>query len=304
MVKNPGELKEIPLKIGGTKSYRAITLTDSSDKDIDIRLWEEATVRTNLEKYEIYFFKRMKVRVYKNEKHLSLDENSKICHDKIDNAEYKKMTEWKIQQMKTLNCRQATNSIGCFSENEIKMEFATIREMSQRSREFFSHFHNDKKRLWFEFTGFVDHISHNVWYEACTSIGCNKKVVNENSLYYCPKCKNSSDKSVPRFMTGIRIADGTDFLTARLFGPENCLSLFYKNVNELKQIRDQSERKFLSVLRDIEKTEFSFRAFAKMNNFNEESKVSFEIVGCRRIEEASEEISKRIVERMFAQVLA
>lgn len=78
-----------------------------------------------------------------------------------------------------------------------------------------------------------------LYYNACPSEGCNKKVTqNERGLWHCPKCNREYDSSEARYILSLLVSDHTGSEWVNAFNNEGQLMLG-RQANEIRAMREK-----------------------------------------------------------------
>lgn len=109
----------------------------------------------------------------------------------------------------------------------------------------------------------------NFCYPACSSPGCNKKVTAMgDGTWHCEKCSVSHDKPNYRYIMSINVADHTSHQWLSCFD-ETGNTLFGKTANELMELRDADEARFMAAFEEVNCRKLNFRCRAKMDNYGD-----------------------------------
>lgn len=298
VVKDPGELEIKELKRGGTKDLRRICLIDTTEKVIEINIWGDIARTFLLEKNEIYIFKNMKLKTFNDVRYFLWENFSKVFYSNYPARMYEELVNWRNQYLLDIKQPEPTPVCLYSFESNQKGLYVSLSELNKKCDEFFGQSYNLSKRVYFEFTAFIDGISRMVWYECCGYKGCKKKVLKIDRGYYCDKCRQELSDPVIRFMADVKLVDGNDYIYGRMFGDENCLGLFGKSILDVKSLREISEATFIKMIKEIEKSEYTFRVIAKMNLYQGEERLSIEILNVVPIERVAEFMTARVLENL------
>ncbi len=102
---------------------------------------------------------------------------------------------------------------------------------------------NDDRGDWFTTKATVVYIkADNLWYTACPSDGCNKKVVYESGGWRCEKCDRSYDNPQHRYVMTANVCDHTGQMWVSGFNDVG-EAIIGKSANELAELRENGEDK-------------------------------------------------------------
>lgn len=124
----------------------------------------------------------------------------------------------------------------------------------------------------------------NCMYQACPTADCNKKVVDQgNGLYRCEKCNREFPNYKWRMILSVNIADHTDNQWVTCF-QESAESVLGTKADELGSLRESNELQFEKIMQDALFKQFVFRLRAKVETYNEESRLKTVCVGATPVD--------------------
>ena len=106
----------------------------------------------------------------------------------------------------------------------------------------------------------------NLWYNACPSDGCNKKVTEDGDMWRCEKCDRSYDAPQARYIFTANIADHTGQIWINGFN-EVGEELIGMSANELATMKEENQQDFEKQLKKVNGQMFLFNCRAKMDTF-------------------------------------
>ncbi|KAJ6242782.1 replication protein a 70 kda DNA-binding subunit a [Anaeramoeba flamelloides] len=82
--------------------------------------------------------------------------------------------------------------------------------------------------------------SQKIWYQACPSSNCNKKVINIKNKYFCTKCNRNYQKFQYRYLFNVTLKDPSDQISVTVFDKiaERMLKKTASELVELDQIQN------------------------------------------------------------------
>jgi replication factor A1 len=111
-----------------------------------------------------------------------------------------------------------------------------------------------------------------VAYPACQTEGCNKKVIDENpDEWWCEKCQKKWPKPEYRYILQVNVADHTGSLWLSCFDDVG-RTIVGMSANELMELKEEDESKFMNALHDATCKTFNFRVRAKMETYQDQPK--------------------------------
>lgn len=124
----------------------------------------------------------------------------------------------------------------------------------------------------------------NCMYQACPTPDCNKKVIDlGNGHYRCEKCNREFPNHKWRMILSCNVADHTDnqWITCFQDSAECVLGL---KADELGQLRENDEMRFDQVLQDALFKSYIFRMRAKVETYNDESRLKTVCVAANAVD--------------------
>lgn len=116
-----------------------------------------------------------------------------------------------------------------------------------------------------------------LYYEACPSDGCNKKVSMEsNGTYRCERCNYTYPNCNYRYMFSMHIGDMTGQIWASIFN-ESGNRLFGMPAEELKNMSTESPQEVHSLVKDLISKEFVFSLRGRDDEYNGELRRKFTV---------------------------
>ncbi|CAG8592330.1 9051_t:CDS:10 [Funneliformis mosseae] len=138
--------------------------------------------------------------------------------------------------------------------------------------------HNSEKAEYFVTRGTIVFIKkESMFYAACPTDGCNKKVIEdgENS-YRCEKCSRSFDHVKYRYIFGINVSDHTDGMWFHCFNETGSI-IMGKDANELNNIKENDESFFEDWIDSRFFKTYIFKCRAKMENYQEKNIIKYHV---------------------------
>lgn len=107
----------------------------------------------------------------------------------------------------------------------------------------------------------------NLFYPACPTERCNKKVVDSNEGWRCEKCDRSYKDPEYRYVLSMSVADYTGQVWLQGFNDVG-LVVFEKTANELHEMKERDEAAYNAVLARANCNTFNFNCQAKQDTYN------------------------------------
>ncbi|KAJ1935416.1 Replication factor A protein 1 [Linderina pennispora] len=126
-------------------------------------------------------------------------------------------------------------------------------------------------------------------YPACSTPGCNKKVIEDPSTgqWRCEKCQKSFPAPNHRFIFSINVSDETGQNWLQCFNDigEQLLGC---TANDMMQWQEMGDPMFQKKIEEATFKEFTFRCRAKNETFNDNTRVRFTVMSMSPIDYVSE----------------
>ncbi|PWZ02109.1 putative replication factor-A protein 1 [Testicularia cyperi] len=117
----------------------------------------------------------------------------------------------------------------------------------------------------------------NLYYTACPSDGCNKKVTQDmDGNWRCEKCDRSYPAPEYRYILSTNVADSSGQMWLSGFN-DDATKLIGMTAGELHQLREESETEFAAALHRAANRMYVFNCRAKMDTFNDTARVRYTI---------------------------
>lgn len=111
-----------------------------------------------------------------------------------------------------------------------------------------------------------------MYYPACPSEGCNKKVLESGTGWRCEKCDRSYPEPDYRYILSLTVADYSGQTWLQAFNDVG-LQIMGMPANELLQLKNSDESAFAAYVNSRCCTMYDFRIRIKSENYNEETKI-------------------------------
>ena len=151
--------------------------------------------------------------------------------------------------------------------------------------------------------------TENMWYRAClvrdTGRVCRKKVQEDDQHPGSFSCR-CGRKNIPasdtelRFMVNMSIRDATSHAWAVMF---DAVSLFQMTAQELSDLRDRDENRFMDIVNKVTFIQMTFSVTAKVETYNSSPQLKFTLHSAERVW-GEEETSSRFIRRRWAEIRA
>ncbi|XP_050301275.1 replication protein A 70 kDa DNA-binding subunit [Anthonomus grandis grandis] len=115
--------------------------------------------------------------------------------------------------------------------------------------------------------------TENCLYKACPSESCNKKVVDQNDgTFHCEKCQKSYEGFKYRLLCSMNVGDWSGNQWVSMFSDE-AAKVIGTTADEAGELFDNDKHRFTELMESTHFKEFIFKCRAKMENYNDESRL-------------------------------
>ncbi|MCJ1442860.1 MAG: Replication factor A protein 1 [Stictis urceolatum] len=119
----------------------------------------------------------------------------------------------------------------------------------------------------------------NVSYPACLSEGCNKKVVEMDGMWRCEKCDKNHPRPEYRYIMSVNVADHTGQFWLSCFD-ETGRQIMGISADKLVEFQESGDDKAAQdAFQEANSQTFIFRCRAKIDNFQDNQRVRYQVVG-------------------------
>ncbi|KZP17889.1 replication factor-a protein [Athelia psychrophila] len=273
VVKERADLSTIISKASSREiTKRELTLVDKSEFSVRLTLWGKQAEDYNADDNAIIACKGVKVGDFGG-RSLSMFSSSTMSVNP-ENEDAFQLRGWfdAIGSGKSFQSHQnAAGSGGAMGGGFNRTEIRDLMDVKQNQ------LGEDERVDFFSARATVMHIkSDNMWYPACPSQGCNKKVTDVGGSWRCEKCDKSFDKPEHRYIMTMAVADWS--CQAWLHGfNDTGVAVFGMPADELYEIKENDEARFNNILQKSTCGTFNFSCKAKSDTFNDRSRVRYGI---------------------------
>ncbi|KAI8962847.1 replication factor-a protein [Daldinia sp. FL1419] len=124
----------------------------------------------------------------------------------------------------------------------------------------------------------------NFAYPACSSEGCNKKVVDQgDGTWRCEKCDIAHPRPQYRYIMSVNVNDHTGQLWLSCFDDVGRV-IMGMTANELMEIKENDEDRFPGIFEAANCTKLNFRCRAKTESYGENSRVRYQVQSANQLD--------------------
>ncbi|ODQ79152.1 hypothetical protein BABINDRAFT_37888 [Babjeviella inositovora NRRL Y-12698] len=291
-----GVLKEVhdPFQITAKASGRPfdrrdVVIVDDSNFAITVGLWNKTALDFNLPVGSVVAFKGAKISDFGG-KSLSLTQSATIVPSP-DSPEAYKLKGWFDTQGQSQSFTSLKTEVGHSSPNDrITLGQAQAENLGMNEKpDYFS----SKATVSFLRT-------ENFCYPACSSEGCNRKVVEQNSgTWRCEKCDMDHAAPSYRYVLSASLLDSSGQIWVSMFD-EHAQQMLGVTAGELMQMKENNDEngEFTKVISNVQMKEYNFRFKAKQDAYNGNVRVRYQVMRLAEIDFTAE--SKALVGKLDA----
>jgi replication factor A1 len=248
-------------------SKRELTLADDSQTSVRLTIWGKAAESFEAPLESIIAFKGAKVSDFGGRSLSLLSSGTMMIDPDIDEAH--KLRGWfnAVGQNATFSTHQNMTSASSGSKNETKPISAIIEEEA----------YLQDTPTWVSLRASVLYVKNTtIAYPACSTQGCNKKVIEENpGAWWCEKCQATFPEPQYRYVLSVNVGDHTGTLWLSCFD-EAGQDIVGMSANEAMKIKMDDEenntQNFMNVMQEATCKTFNFRVRARMETYQDQPK--------------------------------
>jgi len=266
-----GELTNFTSKAGKELKRRNITLLDDSSASIEYTLWGDKAegVAWSPNDNPIVAIKAAKVSDYNNRTISSTMSTQFTLNPELPEA--RKLKGWweeKGRSMTQVNSLTRQSDFGGDGTNSFSSETKTFAQVKGEAVGI-----RDQKGSFFEVKATITMIKSSdqkIWYEACPTLNCNKKVTQStDGKYQCQSCRMDHDTFTPRYVLPFTAADQTGSQWLSCF---NDVAERILGISATDLMNENSKTAELIFSRAVHK-QYRFKIKAREETYNEQWKL-------------------------------
>lgn len=249
-------------------SKRELTLADDSQTSVRLTIWGKTAESFEAPLESIIAFKGVKVSDFGGRSLSLLSSGSMMIDPDIDEAH--KLRGWfnAVGQNTTFSTHQnMASSSGSGGKNDSKIIQQVLDEET----------YLQDTPVYMSIKASVVYVKNTtVAYPACSTPGCNKKVIEDNpGSWWCEKCQASFPEPQYRYVLSVNVADHTGTIWLSCFD-EAGQAIVGMSANEAMKIKlddeENNTQNFMTVMQDATCKTFNFRVRAKMETYQDQPK--------------------------------
>ncbi|RMZ83171.1 hypothetical protein DV738_g1159, partial [Chaetothyriales sp. CBS 135597] len=268
---NVGETSQITSKTT-SKPYdkRELTLVDQTGFSVRLTVWGKTASSFDAPPESVIAFKGVKVSDFGGRSLSLLSSGSMVVNPDIQEAY--KLKGWYSNGGQTESFSTHANVTSTAAGGMRGDPFKTIIQVKDEQLGM------SENADWFSVKASVQFIRPNTFcYPSCLSEDCNKKVTEINpGQWRCEKCDKTHPKPQYRYIMTVNVSDHTGQIWLTCFD-DTGRQLLGMTADELMEIKETSEKKLTDTLSDANCRTWNFKCKAKMDVFQEEQRVRYQV---------------------------
>ncbi|ORX55345.1 replication factor-a protein [Piromyces finnis] len=275
VVDQMGEIVQITSKASNRPiNKRDVYIVDDSGFKVRLTLWAKHAEDMRYEDKPVVAFKAVKVNDFQGKSISTL--SSSIISFNPDIPEAHRISGWYSQNND--GNYQTFSNMGSFNGGDVQKTnvYKTLQQIKNENL-------GSEKADYFNIVSTVVFIKKdNFAYPACPGENCNKKVIEEDDLWRCEKCNKSYPEPEYRYILSLDALDHTGNQWLTCFN-ESAEKLLGHKAKELQEIKNYDENEFNKIFDDVSFRQYDFRIRAKIDTYNEESRLRCNIIDVKPI---------------------
>ncbi|KAJ8610535.1 hypothetical protein MRB53_038527 [Persea americana] len=282
ILKEIGEVSQITSKTT-SKPYdkRELLLVDQTGYSVRLTIWGNTATTFDASPESVVAFKGVKVSDFGGRSLSLLSSGSMTVDPDIDEAH--KLKGWFDAQGRQENFQSHAAVMGTTSANGRKDEYKTIAQVRDEQLGM------SENTDYFTLKATVIFVKNdNISYPACATPNCNKKVTEiEPGQWRCEKCDKTFEKPIYRYVLSVNVSDWTGQIWLSCFD-ETGNMLMSASADELTELKENNDRAFQDKVGDANCRTWIFRCRAKMDTFQDQQRVRYQVTSCHALDFKSE----------------
>jgi replication factor A1 len=272
VLKEVGEVTEITSKTTSKPySKRDLTLVDNTGFSVRLTIWGNSATSFDVPLESVIAFKGVKVSDFNGRSLSLLSSGSMTIDPDIDEAH--KLKGWYDAQGRTdvfsSHASLTSGTMGTAGgRNEANKTLAQVKEENLGTSEAPDYFTTKATIIYVK--------PESIFYPACLSEGCNKKVVEiDPGQWRCEKCNKTHPKPTYRYIMSASVSDHTGQIWLSCFDDTGRL-IMGMSADELAELKENDEKNdtkaAAEVFQEANCKTWVFRCRAKMDTFQDQQR--------------------------------
>ncbi|KAI0182903.1 replication factor-a protein 1 [Xylaria flabelliformis] len=281
VLKDVGDVSQITAKSTG-KPYdkRELTLVDDSQFSVRLTIWGKTATTFSAQPESVVAFKGVKVSDFGG-RSLSLLASGTMALDP-DIEEAHRLKGWYDSQGRTDNFSSHNNMSTMGTATGRQDQSKCISQVKDENL-------GMENADYFSLMATIVYIKQeNFAYPACSSEGCNKKVVDQgDGTWRCEKCNVNHPRPQYRYIMSVNVNDHTGQLWLSCFDDVGRV-VMGMSADELMEIKENDEDRVPGIFEAANCTKLNFRCRAKMDMYGENQRVRYQVMSASQLDYSSE----------------
>ncbi|KAM0753641.1 replication factor A 1, rfa1 [Meredithblackwellia eburnea MCA 4105] len=270
IVTENGTLAEITTKAAKQLKKRDLTIADRSGFNCRLTLWGKTAENWQDTDNGVFAFKGVRVGDF-NGRTLSMGGGATVVANP-DIPEAHDLKGW--YDVEGSGKTFASHSGGAISGGSFKKEdFKTLDEVKNDDSLGMS----EKPDFFAARATIILIKAENMWYPACPSQGCNKKVSMESDdQWRCEKCDRVYEGPEYRYIMSMCVGDYTNQIWINGFNDVG-VQVLGRSADDMQRLREEDESSFTKALSDASGKMYEFTLRAKAETYNDNTRVKYSV---------------------------
>ncbi|KAI1748053.1 replication factor-A protein [Xylaria castorea] len=281
VLKDVGEVSQITAKSTG-KPYdkRELTLVDDSQFSVRLTIWGKTATTFSAQPESVVAFKGVRVSDFGG-RSLSLLASGTMALDP-DIEEAHRLKGWYDSQGRTDNFNSHNNMTSMGAATGRQDQTKCISQVKDENL-------GMENTDYFALKATIVYIKQdNFSYPACSSEGCNKKVIDQgDGTWRCEKCNVNHARPQHRYIMSVNVNDHTGQLWLSCFDDVGRV-VMGMSADELMEIKENDEDRVPAIFEAANCSKLSFRCRAKMDMYGENQRVRYQVMSASQLDYKSE----------------
>lgn len=281
VVQDAGEIQQLTSKQTNRQlTKRDLTLVDQSLTTVKLTLWGQSAETFDATGHPVAAFKGVRVSDYGGGRSLSALNSTSISLNP-DVREAHLLRGWFDQQGSNLVSRSISGGAGSGASGARSDERICLAQIVENNLG-----HQEKPDYFaVKATTMKLNPEKTMWYDACPSENCNKKVILEGAnSWRCEKCQRTFPYCDRRYIFTMPVQDHTGTAWFQCFNEIGAQVLGH-TAEELHQMKENGNQEALdAVLGEAAGKSFVFRVRAKAEFYNDETRVRTSVMSCEPLD--------------------
>ncbi|XP_061596844.1 replication protein A 70 kDa DNA-binding subunit-like [Cololabis saira] len=267
--KSAEEVSRITTKTSREVSKRALTLMDTTGKEVTVTLWGEEAETFDGSGEPVIAIKGARLSDFGGRSLSALFSSTVMVNPDIPEAF--RLRAWYDREGYAVDSQSLTDTRSTRTGSNMNWK-----KLSDVKTENLGH---GAKAEYFSCVATVVYIrKENCLYQACPSADCNKKVIDlRNGQYRCEKCNREYPDFKYRLLLSANLADFGDNQWVTCF-QETAETLLGLTAERLGQLKDENEMEFDEVFQKASFTTHVFKNRVKLETYNDECRVKVTVL--------------------------